>query len=70
MAATTNGAVTPPARAEHDGTHLLADSAERKRKREDNMSHDPTSSEDAQTQRDILDLLRQYVRLALMDGHC
>ena len=63
--ASTNGVITPPTQSDHLQPHSPTDSAERKRKREDDVSHDRASSEDAQAQRDILDLLRQYVKCVL-----
>lgn len=61
MAATTNGAVTPSAHAGLVQSHSPIDSAGKKRKREDEMSPDQAPVGSAQAQRDILDILRQYV---------
>lgn len=58
MAATTNGAATPPAALDTNSTHAT-DSAEKKRKRDDDVSPDQTATGNAQAQRDILDILRQ-----------
>lgn len=59
--ATVNGEGAPSAQAEHTKSPQAADSAEKKRKREEEASHDEPPSASTQGQHDILDILRQYV---------
>lgn len=59
--ASINGAVTPPEQAEHRHSQPPADSAEKKRKREEDVAHDGAHTDSVQGQRDISDILRQYV---------
>ena len=65
--ATTNGALTPPAAPGPVRANSPAEVADLKRKREDDESQphplkDATSSRNAQTQKDILEILEQYVQ--------